>query len=84
MAKFKVQTPVEHNQKLYWPVVDGFPPAPGSKSPSFGNGQAIDVDDSGAIELTEAEAAPLLNGRAIAPARKKAEEPKVEKSKSDK
>ena len=63
MAKFKVLTPVEHNQTHYWPETDKAP----KEAPSFGNGQAIPVDASGAIELSEELARPLVVGGAIAP-----------------
>jgi len=69
MAKFKVLTPVEHNETHYWPETDQAP----KESPSFGNGQAIPVDASGVIELSDEQAKPLLVGGAIAPVKAKAE-----------
>ena len=71
MAKYKVLTPVEHNEVLFWP--EAAHGASSKESPSFGNGQAIPVDASGTIELSEEQAKPLLVGGAIAAIPKKAE-----------
>jgi hypothetical protein len=65
MAKYKVLTPVERNQTLYWPEAEKGP----KTSPSFGNGQPISVDTTGTIELSDADAKQLLVGGAIAPAK---------------
>jgi len=76
MAKYKVLTPVEHNQTHYWPE-PADPKAVPKESPSFGNGQAIPVVASGVIELSEEQAKPLLVGGAVValpPAKKKKEE----------
>ena len=69
MAKFKVLTPVEHNETHYWPEQDKAP----KESPSFGHGQAIPVDASGVIELSDEHAKPLLVGGAIVPLKVKVE-----------
>jgi hypothetical protein len=69
MAKFKVLTPIEHNETHYWPEADKAP----KEAPSFGHGKPVPVNASGVIELTEAEAAPLLVGGAVAPIKAKAE-----------
>jgi len=69
MPKFKVLTPVEHNETHYWPEPPlGAPPAP-KQAPSFGHGKPVPVDASGTIELSETDAKPLLVGGAIAPAK---------------
>jgi hypothetical protein len=67
MPKFKVLTPIEHNETHYWPEPAVGAPAPPKEAPSFGHGRSIPVNPSGVIELSEAEAKPLLTGNAIAP-----------------
>lgn len=59
MAKYQVLRPIEHNEKLYLPEHSHIPAA----VKSAGNGQVISCDASGAIELNEAEAKVLLQGR---------------------
>jgi len=67
MAKFKVLTPVEHNETHYWPETEKAPPT----APSFGSGKAIPVDASGVVELSEAEAAHMVRGGALQPVKQK-------------
>ena len=67
MAKFKVLTPIEHNQQHFWPEAPVGAPDPPKMAPSFSNGQPVPVNASGTIELSEADAKPLLTGGAIAP-----------------
>jgi hypothetical protein len=64
MALYKVLSKIEHNLVQFWPEQDSVPPATAT---SFGHGQSVRVDASGQIELTEAEAAPLINSGALAP-----------------
>jgi hypothetical protein len=63
MALYKVLSKIEHNLVQFWPEQDSVPPA---TAPSFGHGQSVPVDASGQVELTEAEAAPLLKSGALA------------------
>jgi hypothetical protein len=71
MPKFKVLSPIEHNETHYWPGPqigpDGAPLPVPKESPSFGHGRAIPVDASGVVELDEATARPLVAGKALAP-----------------
>ena len=60
MAKFRVLSPVEHDQTLYVPKDDV---TAGGKVKSAGNGQEILVDSSGVIELDETQAKALGNGQ---------------------
>jgi len=82
MAKFKVLSPVEHNHTHFWPEAQvGAPTQPG-QAPSFADGTAAPVDSSGVIELSDAEARPLLNSRAIEPLREKQKpESRIQKEK---
>jgi hypothetical protein len=53
MAKYKILRPVEHNRKLYVPAT----------APSAADGTEIEVDASGSIELSDAEASQLTLGQ---------------------
>ncbi len=59
MAKYKVLRPIEHNLRLYLPEVpDALPTVK-----SAGHGGEIPADASGTIELSEKEAAALIDGQ---------------------
>ena len=60
MAKHKVLRALEHDLKLYVPK--GCWPDRAVKAKSVANGQDIEVDDSGVIELSEKAAAALPAG----------------------
>jgi hypothetical protein len=53
MAKYKILRPVEHDRKLYVPAT----------APSAADGTEIEVDASGSIELSDAEASQLTQGQ---------------------
>lgn len=59
MARFKVLRPIEHSQRLY--VVAGADAS--EKVKSVAHGGDIEVDATGEIELSDAEAAPLNRGQ---------------------
>ncbi|HLW80048.1 MAG TPA: hypothetical protein VKU44_10670 [Terriglobia bacterium] len=59
MPKFKVLRPIEHSQRLYVPAAAVAP----EKIKSAAHGGDIEVDATGEIELTDAEAAPLNRGQ---------------------
>ena len=65
MPKYRVLRAIEHNLKLYLPE----DPNPDPRNPkpdkiaSSGHGLDIPVDASGVIDLTEAEAAPMVHGQ---------------------
>ncbi len=59
MPKFKVLRPIEHNGKLHLPED---PHAPKTAT-SGSHGGEIDVDSTGFIELTEAEAVRMTEGQ---------------------
>ena len=59
MPKFKVLRPIEHSLRLYVPEGEDAP----EKVRSAASGAEIPVDASGAIELSEEEAAPLKQGQ---------------------
>jgi len=82
MAKFKVLSVIEHNENLYWPEPPVGAPAPPKNSPSFGHGRPAPVDASGVIELGEADAKPLLLGKAIEPMKEK-QKSEVRKQKAE-
>jgi len=88
MAKFKVLSPIEHNETHYWPGPqigpDGAPLPVPKESPSFGHGRAIPVDASGVIELDEATARPLVAGKALAPLPHEEDGEKSKRSKTEK
>ena len=66
MPKYRVLRPIEHGTKLYLPEGASPPPnarAPEGKAISAGHGQAIDVDNSGVIELTDEQAGFLTAGQ---------------------
>ena len=71
MPKFKVLSPIEHNQVHYWPEPAVDAPVEPKTAPSFGHGQPIPVNASGTIELSDEDAKPLLTGGAITPLRAK-------------
>lgn len=59
MPKYKVLRAIEHNLKLYLPeLADAV-----ATTKSAGNGSDIPVDASGSIELSEPEAAALIEGQ---------------------
>ena len=68
MPKFRVMTPVEHDQTLYLPQGG----TTSTTAKSVGNGQDIPVDSSGVIELDNNAARTLGNGQ-IAPLSESAE-----------
>lgn len=74
MPKFKVLTPLEHNQKRYLPQTDSAP----ETVKSSGHGLDIPVDASGVIDLSEEDAGKLPPGTVEAVKAKKAE--KAEKA----
>jgi hypothetical protein len=59
MAKFKVLRPIELAGKLYVPEGASAP----SRSKSCSNGQDLDVDTTGAIELSDQQAAEMRDGQ---------------------
>jgi hypothetical protein len=61
MPTYKVLRTIEHNHVVYLPAEVGAvrEPPPAEKLPSGATGALIPVNASGAIELTEAEAAAL-------------------------
>lgn len=80
MPKYRVLTPIEHNQTLYLPETNAAP----ASAKSVGNGRDIRVDGSGTIELDEAQASSLTQGQ-IAPLPSPSsttEEPKPQRGRS--
>jgi hypothetical protein len=61
MAKYKVMAAVEHDLTLYLPQGA----TPKGKVRSAGNGQEIPVNNSGVIELDEAQARALGHGQVV-------------------
>ena len=80
MARFKVLRAIEHSLCLYLPEAAGAP----ERAKSAAHGGAIAVNASGAIELSDEEAAALNRGQ-VGPLGPPAEEPvKSAKSKAKK
>ena len=70
MPKYKVLNVIEHNDKQYWPETD----KASKTAPSFCHDGHVDVDASGVVELSDAEAKQLLVGRAVELVKEKAPE----------
>ena len=62
MPRYKVLTPIEHNQTLYLPE-DSQAPA---SAKSLSHGMDIPVDASGTIELDEVQASSFVQGQIAA------------------
>lgn len=79
MPKYRVVTAIEHNQILYLPDTN----AALANAKSVGNGKDIPVDNSGTIELNEAQVSSLTQGQ-IAPLAvpSTTEEPKRQRGRS--